>query len=110
MNGGQVVKVNLSHDYPLEYYGKPGTYGTNRFTVSLDLKRGKNQEFKLSEACFFIPELKLDQNGDALSFDLPATSVFDSRHTLSDTKDFFLQYLPKISALADYLQAHQVSV
>jgi hypothetical protein len=109
MNGGYTVPLELTHEYPVEYYGKPGTYGTNTFSFTMWLKRERRQStfLKVEDARLFNLEL-CPVEGDGLKGCLMADFRFDGPHTLADTLVFFEPYWDTIYKLADYLQAQQM--
>jgi hypothetical protein len=118
MNGGFQIPIIYRHSFPVEYYGKPGTFGTNDFSFTLGLKRerktGEVLPFaKLDDIHHFFPGAKVNLTEDeslgaeGVKIFLPANAIFDKAHTLQDTIAYFQTHMATIWSVADYLQAQQ---
>jgi len=106
MNGGLPIDMVFTHHFSPDYYGLPGTYGTNRFSITLYLKRRQADYAKLGDIPLFLTE-RYTVNADSITIHLPSNAAFDGKHTLETTKDLFRSYSTAIYQLADYLQAQQ---
>ena len=106
MNGGLTIPIEFTHRFPLEYYGKTGTYGTNRFVLTIGLRR-KESPVKLEETLLFFPDATVSFDGTAVYIVFPSNPSFERKHTLPDTITFFRNHLAGIYYLVEYLQAQQ---
>jgi len=108
MNGGLTVPIEFTHTFPLEYYGKSGTYGTNKLVLTIGLRWVKQASpVKLDETFLFFPDANVSFDDTAVRIVFPSNSSFEGKHTLTETVAFFRQHLAGIYYLVEYLQAQQ---
>jgi hypothetical protein len=108
MNGGAMMNITMRHTFPIDYYGKTGTYGTNVFIIRFFLKLS-NKLQKLDDLRFFFQTETYSDCENVITIEFPSNDEFDERHTLQQTIDFFQHVLPRVISAAEYLQAHQLS-
>ena len=108
MNGGLTIPIEMSHIFPMEYYGQYGTYGTNRFVLTIGLRLAKQESpMKLEETHIFFPDAIVSFDDTAVYIVFPSNEIFDRKHTVTDTIAFFRKHLAGIYYLVEYLQAQQ---